>query len=93
LILFVCFGLHHQITIQLVRCKSPLTGDRCAQLAFRASVALQPILFLETKRPDSPPGLFWGPCDGTYYQLIRSFFNNPDASFSTRLRLCNPEWR
>jgi hypothetical protein len=40
LILF-CFGLHHQITIQLVRCNSPLTGDRCAQLMFRASVALQ----------------------------------------------------
>ena len=56
------FGLHHQITIQLVRCSSPLTGDRCAQLAFRASVALQPIPFLETIRPGITAGSFKNPC-------------------------------
>ena len=50
LILF-CFGLHHQITIQLVKCSSPLTGDRCAQLAFKASVTLQLFGFYRQSGP------------------------------------------
>jgi hypothetical protein len=56
LILF-CFGLHHQITIQLLRYCSPLTGDRCSQLTSRASVALQTIFFFQRQYdPATPPG-------------------------------------
>jgi hypothetical protein len=60
LILF-CFGLHHQITIQLLRYCSPLTGDRCSQLTSRASVALQTIFLSETIRPGNTAGSFKNP--------------------------------
>ena len=41
--------IYSSVTIQLVRCCSPLTGERCAQLLFRASLALQPALFFDKK--------------------------------------------
>ena len=51
---------------------SPLTGERCAQLLFRASLTLQPLFSFQTKRPGSPPGRNSFLCDRSLLMLCQT---------------------